>query len=283
VGDRNGNRGGLAVDARNVTVEYERSGGKSTLVALKDFSVGVREGEFLTIVGPSGCGKSTFLNLVAGLWFPAAGELLVDGKRVTGPAQDRAVVFQEYALMPWRTVEGNVRFGLEMQRRIDSSSADKIAHYIDLVGLTGFEDAYPRELSGGMRQRVGLARALATEPRILLMDEPFAAVDALTREVMQDELAQIVQKTGQTIIFITHSVDEAITLGDRIVVVTHRPGRVKEIIPVTIARPRSGREIRHVPEYSEIRDRVWELLGGEARARAGGESRAAAQSSAAGG
>jgi NitT/TauT family transport system ATP-binding protein len=258
----------LAVDARSVTVEYERSREKATLVALRDFSVGVREGEFLTIVGPSGCGKSTFLNLVAGLWFPVSGELLVDGKRVTGPAQDRAVVFQEYALMPWRTVEGNVRFGLELQRRIDSDTDEKIAHYIDLVGLSGFEDSYPRELSGGMRQRVGLARALVTEPRILLMDEPFAAVDALTRELMQDELAQIVQKTGQTIIFITHSVDEAITLGDRLVVVTSRPGRVKEIIPVTIPRPRSGRQIRHMPEYADIRDRIWELLGNEAPVKA---------------
>jgi NitT/TauT family transport system ATP-binding protein len=263
----NGDDGGPpAVEARSVTVEYERSRGKSTLVALEDFSVGIRRGEFLTIVGPSGCGKSTFLNLVAGLWFPAKGELLVDGNPVTGPAQDRAVVFQEYALMPWRTVAGNIRFGLEMQRRIDDSTEEKIAHYIGLVGLTGFEDAYPRELSGGMRQRVGLARALATEPRILLMDEPFAAVDAMTRELMQDEVAQIVQKTGQTIIFITHSVDEAITLGDRIVVVTSRPGRVKEILPVTIPRPRSGREIRHEPEYGELRDHIWELLSGEVKA-----------------
>jgi NitT/TauT family transport system ATP-binding protein len=256
---------GLAVEARNVTVEYERSRGKGTLVALEDFNVQIPQGEFLTIVGPSGCGKSTFLNLVAGLWYPAAGELLVDGKPVTGPAPDRAVVFQEYALMPWRTVEGNVRFGLEMQRRVDDSTPEKVAHYIDLVGLNGFEDAYPRELSGGMRQRVGLARALATEPRILLMDEPFAAVDAITRELMQDELAQIVLKTRQTIIFITHSVDEAITLGDRIVVVSSRPGRVKETIPITIPRPRSGRQIRHIPEYAELRDRIWELLGAEAQ------------------
>jgi NitT/TauT family transport system ATP-binding protein len=267
LGARSGGAG-LAVEARKVTVEYERSRGKDTLVALEDFDLGVRGGEFLTIVGPSGCGKSTFLNLVAGLWFPVAGELLVDGKAVTGPAQDRAVVFQEYALMPWRTVEGNVRFGLEMQRRIDSSSADKIAHYIDLVGLTGFEDSYPRELSGGMRQRVGLARALVTEPRILLMDEPFAAVDAITRELMQDEVAQIVVKTRQTIIFITHSVDEAITLGDRIVVVSSRPGKVKEIIPVTIPRPRSGRQIRHMPEYAELRDRIWGLLGDETEMKA---------------
>ena len=267
MGDRQDGTG-LAVKARNVTVEYERSRGKGKLVALEDFNVDIRAGEFLTIVGPSGCGKSTFLNLVAGLWFPVAGELLVDGKPVTGPAPDRAVVFQEYALMPWRTVEGNVRFGLEMQRRVDDTTRDKVAHYIDLVGLSGFEDAYPRELSGGMRQRVGLARALATEPRILLMDEPFAAVDAITRELMQDELAQIVVKTGQTIIFITHSVDEAITLGDRIVVVSSRPGRVKETIPITIPRPRSGRQIRHIPEYAELRDRIWELLGAESTVKA---------------
>jgi NitT/TauT family transport system ATP-binding protein len=264
VSDGNGE---LVVEARSVTVEYERSGSKSALVALEDFNIGVAEGEFLTIVGPSGCGKSTFLNLVAGLWFPAAGEVLVDGERITGPAQDRAVVFQEYALMPWRTVVGNVRFGLEMQRRIDQSTDDKVAHYIELVGLNGFEDSYPRELSGGMRQRVGLARALATEPRILLMDEPFAAVDALTREVMQDELSQIMEKSRQTIIFITHSVDEAITLGDRIVVISSRPGRVKEIIPVPIARPRSGRGIRHLSEYGEIRDRIWELLADEAASK----------------
>jgi NitT/TauT family transport system ATP-binding protein len=255
---------GLAVQARDVTVAYERSRGQGELIALEGFSVDVKEGEFLTIVGPSGCGKSTFLNLVAGLWFPAAGELLVDGARVTGPGKDRAVVFQEYALMPWRTVEGNVRFGLEMQRRVDSTTDAKVAHYIDLVGLTGFENSYPRELSGGMRQRVGLARALATEPRILLMDEPFAAVDAMTRELMQDELSHIVVKTGQTIIFITHSVDEAITLGDRIVVVSSRPGRVKEILPVAIPRPRSGRQIRHLPQYGELRDRIWDQLGDQA-------------------
>jgi NitT/TauT family transport system ATP-binding protein len=260
----------VAISARNVRVEYERSRQKDTLVALVDFSVDVRAGEFVTIVGPSGCGKSTFLNCVAGLWFPADGELLVWGRSVTGPGPDRAVVFQEYALMPWRTVRANVRFGLELQRRVDAETDDKVARYIDLVGLTGFEDAYPRELSGGMRQRVGLARALVTEPRILLMDEPFAAVVAMTRELMQDEVSRIIAKTRQTIVFITHSVDEAITLGDRIVVVSSRPGRVKEILPVTIPRPRSGREIRHVPEYAELRDRIWELLGEDSAVAAHG-------------
>jgi NitT/TauT family transport system ATP-binding protein len=253
----------LAVRAVDITVEYERSRQRDTLTALQDFNVDIPEGEFLTIVGPSGCGKSTFLNLVAGLWFPVRGELLVNGRTVSGPGPDRAVVFQEYALMPWRTVEGNVRFGLEMQRRVDAQTDEKVERYIRMVGLQGFEDAYPRELSGGMRQRVGLARALVTEPRILLMDEPFAAVDAMTRELMQDELARIVAETKQTTIFITHSVDEAITLGDRIVVVSSRPGRVKAILDVDIKRPRNGRQIRHEPRYVELRDQIWDLLSGE--------------------
>jgi len=258
-----------AISARGVRVEYERTRQKDTLVALEDFSVDIRAGEFVTIVGPSGCGKSTFLNCVAGLWFPAAGELRVSGKPVTGPGRDRSVVFQDYALMPWRTVKTNVRMGLELQRRVDGATDEKVARYIELVGLTGFEDAYPRELSGGMRQRVGLARALVTEPSILLMDEPFAAVDAITRELMQDEVARIIKATGQTIVFITHSVDEAITLGDRIIVITDRPGRVKEILPVSIPRPRSGREIRHLSEYVELRDRVWSLLAKDPRPRPG--------------
>ncbi len=258
-----------AISARGVRVEYERTRQKDTLVALEDFSVDIRAGEFVTIVGPSGCGKSTFLNCVAGLWFPAAGELRVSGKPVTGPGHDRSVVFQDYALMPWRTVKTNVRMGLELQRRVDDATDEKVARYIELVGLTGFEDAYPRELSGGMRQRVGLARALVTEPSILLMDEPFAAVDAITRELMQDEVARIIKATGQTIVFITHSVDEAITLGDRIIVITDRPGRVKEILPVSIPRPRSGREIRHLSEYVELRDRVWSLLAKDPRPQPG--------------
>ena len=242
----------VAVEARGVSVEYDLSREKSTLIALEDFNLEVREGEFLAIVGPSGCGKSTFLNVVAGLVEPAAGEVKVYGKPVTGPEPDRAVVFQDYALMPWRTVEKNVRFGLEMQGRVDSSTKDKVAHYIKMVGLAGFENSYPRELSGGMRQRVGLARALVTEPRLLLMDEPFAAVDAMTREIMQEELTKIVATTGQPIIFITHGVDEAVTLADRIAVVTNRPGRIKEIIDVDLPRPRS-RASRQLPEFQALR------------------------------
>jgi NitT/TauT family transport system ATP-binding protein len=257
----------IAVEARGVSVEYDLSREKSTLIALEDFNLEVREGEFLAIVGPSGCGKSTFLNVVAGLVEPAAGEIKVYGKPVTGPEPDRAVVFQDYALMPWRTVEKNVRFGLEMQGRVDSTTKDKVAHYIKMVGLAGFENSYPRELSGGMRQRVGLARALVTEPRLLLMDEPFAAVDAMTREIMQEELTKIVATTGQPIIFITHGVDEAVTLADRIAVVTNRPGRIKEIIDVDLPRPRS-RASRSLPEFQALRDRVWNLLSSEHPERA---------------
>jgi NitT/TauT family transport system ATP-binding protein len=252
----------LAVEARGVSVEYERTRDKSTLVALEDFTLEVREGEFLAIVGPSGCGKSTFLNVVAGLIPPASGEIKVYGTPVTGPGPDRAVVFQDYALMPWRTVESNVRFGLEMQGRVDSDTGAKVASYIKMVGLAGFEKSYPRELSGGMRQRVGLARALVTEPRLLLMDEPFAAVDAMTRELMQEELTKIVATTGQPIVFITHGVDEAVTLADRIAVVTNRPGRIKEIIDVDLPRPRS-RASRQLPEFQALRDRVWQLLSEE--------------------
>jgi NitT/TauT family transport system ATP-binding protein len=271
----------LAVEAHDVSVTYDRLREKDTLIALSGFSVQLRQGEFLAIVGPSGCGKSTFLNVVAGLTFPSAGTIEVMGKPVTGPETDRAVVFQDYALMPWRTTEQNVRFGLELQGRVDSSTKERVQHYIRMVGLEGFEKAYPRELSGGMRQRVGLARALVTEPRLLLMDEPFAAIDAMTREVMQDELARIVAETGQAIIFITHSVDEAITLADKIAVVTNRPGRIRDLLTVDIPRPR-GRESRKLPEFQELRDHIWELLAddpahGVTRAPAGAVPVAPAQ------
>lgn len=249
----------VAVAARDVSVTYDRLREKDTLIALQGFSIDLEQGEFLAVVGPSGCGKSTFLNVVAGLTFPSAGAVEVMGRPVTGPETDRAVVFQDYALLPWRTTEQNVRFGLELQGRVDASTAERVRHFIQLVGLQGFEKAYPRELSGGMRQRVGLARALATEPRLLLMDEPFAAVDAMTREVMQEELARIVAETGQAIIFITHSVDEAITLADRIAVVTDRPGRIREVITVDIPRPRS-RDSRKLPEFQHLREHIWDLL-----------------------
>ncbi len=249
------------VEARDLVIEYQLARGQDPLVALEGLSVSVSDGEFLVIVGPSGCGKSTFLNVTGGLFQPSAGELLVGGKPVKGPGPDRAMVFQDYALLPWRSVTDNVKFGLEVQGRLEKGSKEKIQHYIELVGLKGFERSYPRELSGGMRQRVGLARALVTDPKILLMDEPFAAIDAITRETMQDELLSVVAQTGQTCIFITHSVDEAIVLADRIVVLTDRPGKVRGILEVDIPRPRTGNTLRHHPRYTEIRDELWRLLG----------------------
>jgi len=248
------------IEARDLVIEYQLARGQDPLVALEGLTVKVDEGEFLVVVGPSGCGKSTFLNVVGGLFGPSAGELLVGGKPVQGPGPDRAMVFQDYALLPWRDVYKNVQFGLEVQGLLDKGSRERILSYIELVGLKGFENSYPRELSGGMRQRVGLARALVTEPRILLMDEPFAAIDAITRETMQDELLRIVGQTGQTCVFITHSVDEAITLADRIVVLTDRPGRVRGVLEVDIPRPRVGNTLRHHPQYTELRDELWRLL-----------------------
>jgi NitT/TauT family transport system ATP-binding protein len=176
------------------------------------------------------------------------------------------MVFQDYGLMPWRTVASNVRFGLEMQHRLNPETEQKVRHYIRMVGLETFEEAFPRELSGGMRQRVGLARALATEPRILLMDEPFAAIDLITRELMQDELAQVIGSTGKTVVFVTHSVDEAIILGDRVIVTSARPARVKAIFPVNVPRPRSAKSTRLSNEYVTLRERIWEALAAEVRA-----------------
>jgi NitT/TauT family transport system ATP-binding protein len=259
------------IEIRDLTVAYPQARTSNRLVALWQVNLSVRDGEFLTVVGPSGCGKTTLLNAVAGLIEPTGGEVTVDGKRVAGPSPERAVVFQEYALLPWRTVWDNIRFGLEMQPRLRDSADGRIREAIELVGLNGFERAYPRELSGGMRQRVGLARALVAEPKILLMDEPFAAVDAMTREVMQGELERIVSATGKTVIFITHSIDEAIILGDRVVVATPRPGRIKEMVSVDVRRPRGSYDVKADRGFIETREHVWELLKDEAIIHARGE------------
>ncbi len=254
-----------AIAAQDLRLEYQLTEGKGeTLVALDQLNVKIPKGQFVFLLGPSGCGKSTFLNVVAGLHLPTRGRLLLQGKDVRGPGADRAVVFQDYAVLPWRTVEKNVRFGLELQGRLDESGKKRVRECLRMVGLEGFEKAYPRELSGGMQQRVGLARALAIDPEILLMDEPFAAVDAITREVMQNELMQIVRSTGQTVVFITHSVDEALTLGDRILVLTNRPARVKGDLEPDI--PKAGLDaatIRSTAEYGEARQQIWDLLAEE--------------------
>jgi NitT/TauT family transport system ATP-binding protein len=255
------------VEADELTIEYDMRRQKTRLVALDRFTLQVEQGEFLVIVGPSGCGKTTFINTVAGLLEPAAGRVTVSGRPVVGPGRDRAMVFQEYALMPWLTVWDNVAFGLDLGGGMRQPGArDKVQRFINLVGLAGFEKSYPHELSGGMRQRVGLARALVTEPQILLMDEPFAAVDAMTREVMQGELERIIAETGQTVIFITHSIDEAIALGDRVVVISSRPGQIREIILVTLPRPRWQYDVKTHPGFAPLREHVWGLLQQEVQA-----------------
>jgi NitT/TauT family transport system ATP-binding protein len=261
--------------ARNVTVGYQLHRERKKLTALRDFSLTVDRGEFVVLVGPSGCGKTTFINAVSGLVQPWEGTIEVNGRPVTGPGPDRAMVFQDYALMPWRTVESNIRMPFELQK-LDLSKqemSDRVRHYIDLVGLTGFERSFPYELSGGMKQRVGIARALVCEPDILLADEPFAAIDAMTREAMQSELERIVAKTGQTVVFITHSIDEAITLADRVVVISFRPGRIKEVVDVNLPRPRFDHDLKILPKYGELHDHIWRLVKDEALRTARGAAR----------
>jgi NitT/TauT family transport system ATP-binding protein len=249
-----------SIQIRDLTVAYPRARSEQPLVALWRVGLEIEQGEFVTVVGPSGCGKTTLLNAIAGLIRPTEGRILIDGRRVDGPGPERAVVFQDYALFPWRTAWDNVKFGLEEQPRLRGGAEDRIRAAIELVGLTGFEKTYPRELSGGMRQRVGLARALVAEPKILLMDEPFAAVDAMTREVMQGELERIVAESGKTAVLITHSIDEAVLLGDRVVVATTRPGRVKAILPVSLPRPRRDHDVKGMPLFIRTREQIWNLL-----------------------
>jgi NitT/TauT family transport system ATP-binding protein len=261
--------------SKGLTVGYNLHRERKRLTALKNITLSVNRGEFLVLVGPSGCGKTTFINAIAGLVEPWEGTIEVNGRPVTGPGPDRAMVFQDYALMPWRTVESNVRMPFELQKLGLSQEEmdERVRRYIELVDLKGFEKSYPYELSGGMKQRVGIARALVGEPDILLADEPFAAIDAMTREAMQSELERFVAKTGQTVVFITHSIDEAITLADRVAVVSYRPGRIKEIVEVKLPRPRFDYDVKMLPEYGELRDHIWRLVKDEAMqtARGGGE------------
>jgi NitT/TauT family transport system ATP-binding protein len=229
-------------------------------VALNDINLDVRKGEFLVLVGPSGCGKSTLLDILAGLAHPTSGAVYIDGKIVTGPALDRGIVLQGYALFPWRTVRQNVEFGLEIKKIPKRDRAAISDTFINLVGLDGFADRFPHELSGGMKQRVAIARALAYDPEVLLMDEPFAAVDAQTRESLQDELLRIWEATGKTILFVTHSIEEAVFLGDRVAVLTPNPGTLREIVKIDLPRPRHNSDTRSSAEFGWIRRKIWELL-----------------------
>ena len=231
-------------------------------VALEDLDLQVAAGELLTVVGPSGCGKSTVLDLVAGLTRPRGGRVTVDGRPVTGPGLDRSVVFQQYTLLPWRTAAANVELALEakggMSRR---QRADRARDCLDLVGLSEFANRYPHELSGGMKQRVAIARSLSYEPEVLLMDEPFGALDAQTRERLQEQLIGIWRRTGTTVVFITHDIDEAVFLGQRVAVMSARPGRIEEVIAIDLDRDPSGAtDVRASRGFAAYRHRIWSLL-----------------------
>ncbi|MCG7841362.1 MAG: ABC transporter ATP-binding protein [Methanomassiliicoccales archaeon] len=229
---------------------------KGEMVAIADFDLNVEEGEFVCILGPSGCGKTTILRIIAGLEPPTAGNILLNGKEISEPGSDRGMVFQEFALFPWRTVRRNVEFGLELKGVPAEERRARTDRFIELVGLSGFEDYHPYQLSGGMKQRVGIARALANEPQILLMDEPFGALDAQTRNLMQKELLRIWSETKKTVVFITHSVDEAVFLADRIVVMTARPSSIGETYEIKWERPRD----RASPEFALLRKKILDQL-----------------------
>ena len=222
------------------------------VVAIDDISLEVGKGELVSLIGPSGCGKTTVLRMVAGLQEPSSGQIVLDGKEVHGPGSDRGMVFQEFALFPWRSVRRNVEFGLEIAGVPKEERRQKVDRYLDVVGLERFSDARIHELSGGMKQRVGIARAMVNNPDVLLMDEPFGALDAQTRNIMQGELLKILARTSKTILFVTHSVDEALYLSDRIIMLSKRPGKIKTIIEVPWPRPRD----RAAPEFAALRKRI---------------------------
>ncbi|WP_457611795.1 ABC transporter ATP-binding protein [Methanocaldococcus sp.] len=238
----------------NVSKVYEFNGNR--VEALKNINLEIEENEFFTVMGPSGCGKTTLLRIIAGLENPTTGRVLLDGREVKGPGADRGVVFQQYTLMPWRTVLKNVTFGLEL-KGIPKKEREEIAKkFIEMVGLKGFENAYPHQLSGGMQQRVAIARTLANDPEVVLMDEPFAALDAQTRAILQNELLKIWEKDKKTVFFVTHSIDEAIYLSDRVAIMTARPGRIKEIIKIDLERPRDKNSV----EFLEYRKKIVNIL-----------------------
>ena len=240
-----------------------RPKGTAEVTALEDISLEVEDREFSVIVGPSGCGKTSLLRLVAGLIQPSEGQIAIDGKPVTRPGKDRGMVFQSYTLFPWLTVQDNVEFGLKIAGLAADERARIAGRFIAEVGLSGFEKAYPKQLSGGMMQRVALARALACDPEVLLMDEPFGALDSQTRSLMQELLLGIWEHARKTVLFITHDIDEAILLGDRVYVMTARPGRIKERVEIAIPRPRSV-DVLTSPEFIVLKRRIMALIHDEA-------------------
>ncbi|MBI2959063.1 MAG: ABC transporter ATP-binding protein [Betaproteobacteria bacterium] len=256
--------GEVKLRAADVSLEYVNQRTGNRRLALDRVSLEVSSGEFVCIVGPSGCGKTTFLNCADGLLPITSGTLTLDGKQIVGPGRGRSMVFQHASLLPWRTVLGNIIYGLEIQGSRRSKAIEHAREFVELVGLAGFEDAYPYELSGGMQQRVNLARALATDPEVLLLDEPFAALDAQTREFMQLELLKIWRRTQKTALFITHQVSEAIYLADRVIVFSARPGSVKETVAIDLPRPRPLR-LKRDSRFLRYEDAIWDLIEVEAR------------------
>jgi NitT/TauT family transport system ATP-binding protein len=255
--------GAIKLEAQNIWKLFSRRG--ESVEALHDVSIQVGAGEFVSIVGASGCGKTTLLRIVDGLVAPTRGAIRVNGQPVSGPGPDRGFVFQQDALFPWRTVLDNVVFGLEVQGRAKRETRERANGFLQLVGLTGFEHLFPHELSGGMRQRANLARALTIDPDVLLMDEPFASLDAQTREIMQSELLRIWRSNKKTVLFVTHQIDEAVYLSDRVVVMTSRPGRVKSILEVDIPRPRDL-SVKRTPRFLELVDEIWKMIEEEVKA-----------------
>ena len=253
------------IEIDHVEKIYKKMGKRGqieTVHALRDANLTVEEGEFVSLLGPSGCGKTTLLKCLDGLIPIDGGEIRVSGKRISGPGHDRAFVFQNFGLFPWRTVRGNVTLPLEAAGRPKAEREEIARHYIDMVGLTKFIEHHPHELSGGMQQRVGIARALSLDPEILLMDEPFGALDAQTRELMQGELLEIWGGTGKTVAFVTHSVDEAIFLSQRIALFSAHPGTIVQILKVPFGYPRVDTDVKSDPAFAELRNQIWQMLRG---------------------
>jgi NitT/TauT family transport system ATP-binding protein len=252
----------IALEATGVRKVYRKDGREMPVLEVERFSA--REGEFITIIGPSGCGKSTFLHIMGGFIPAESGTIRVYGSPVNGPGPDRGMMFQEFALFPWKTVAGNVAWGLEVQGRPKTDIEPVVQKYLEIMNLTEFRNHYPAEISGGMKQRTALARVLAFDPKVLLMDEPFGALDAQTRETMQEEVTKIWERTRKTIVFVTHDIEEAVFLGDRVVVLSARPGRIREDIPIDLPRPRTL-EIKKSMQCHEYRNRIWDLIRQESR------------------
>lgn len=249
-----GNDAAVKVKIDNVVKTYNTRKGET--VALNGVSLDIKENEFICVVGPSGCGKSTLLNIIAGLLEPTSGNVSVDGKIVEGPGPERGVVFQQYALFPWLTVLKNVEFGLKLKGITGEQATQEAMRYLKMVDLEQFANSYPKELSGGMKQRVAIARAYAVNPQVLLMDEPFGALDAQTRTQLQTELLETWEKERKTCFFITHDVDEAIILAQKVIIMSARPGRIKEIVDITIPYPRD-QETKMSPEFLELKNYIW--------------------------